>query len=50
MSLVERVVYAIAGVLAILIVGYAIGYWWTSRVPSRPSGVRADAVFLWLLL
>ena len=47
MSLLERATYAVAGILAALIVGYVIAYWWTGRVPSRPAGVRADAVFLW---
>ena len=47
MTLIDRAVYAIAVILAMLIAGYAVAYWWTSRVPGRPPGVRADAVFLW---
>lgn len=47
MTLFERSVYAIAGLGALLIVGVVVAYWWTSRVPSRPPEVRADAVFLW---
>ncbi len=47
MTLLERAVYLIAGLILFLTIGFAVAFWWTSRVPSRPSGVRADAVFLW---
>jgi len=47
MTLLEKAVYLIAGIMASLILGIMIAYWWISRVPSRPVGVRADAVFLW---
>ena len=47
MSLAEKLVYLIAAVLALLIAGYVAAYFWTSRVPARPSDVRADAAFLW---
>jgi hypothetical protein len=47
MIVLEKVTYAIAGLMAFLIVGFVFAYWWTTRVPSRPAGVHADAVFLW---
>jgi hypothetical protein len=47
MTLLEKAVYVVAGMMATLIVGIMLAYWWTARVPSRPRGVRADAVFLW---
>jgi hypothetical protein len=47
MSLLEKMVYVTAGILGLLIVGSSVAYWWTSRVPNRPSGVGTEAVFLW---
>ena len=47
MTLLERAVYFIAGLILFLIAGFIFAYWWTSRIPGRPTGVRADAVFLW---
>jgi hypothetical protein len=47
MTLLERAVYLIAGLILLLATGFVFAYWWTSRVPSHPTGVRADAVFLW---
>jgi hypothetical protein len=46
-SMLEKVSYGLAGILGALIIGYAVAYWWTTRVPSRPRGVREGAVFLW---
>jgi len=47
MALLEKVIYLIAGLILFMVVAFAGAYWWTSRVPSRPAEVRADAVFLW---
>jgi hypothetical protein len=47
MTLLDNAVYFVAAIVAFLIVGVVGVYWWTNRVPSRPPGVRADAVFLW---
>jgi len=47
MSVLEKVTYTVAALMVFLIVGFLFAYWWTTRVPSRPAGVHADAVFLW---
>ena len=47
MTLLEKAVYLIAGLMLSMVIGFAVAYWWTSRVPSRPAVVRADATFLW---
>jgi len=47
MRLLEKAVYMVGALMAALIIGIVVAYWWTSRVPSRPAGVRANAVFLW---
>jgi hypothetical protein len=47
LTLLEKVVYIVGAIMAALIIGIVVAYWWTTRVPSRPDGVRADAVFLW---
>ena len=47
MALLEKPVYFIAGLILFLIAGFSLAYWWTSRIPGRPTGVRAEAVFLW---
>jgi hypothetical protein len=46
-TLFEKAVYTVAALIGLLLVGIVGAYWWTSRVPSRPASVRADAVFLW---
>jgi hypothetical protein len=47
MTLLEKAVYLIAGLLLSMVIGFAVAFWWTSREPSRPAVVRADATFLW---
>ena len=47
MPLFEKAIYVAAGLVAFFIIGVVGAYWWTSRVPSRPAGVPANAVFLW---
>ncbi len=47
MTLLEKAVYFIAGLVLFLVAGLIFAYWWTSRIPGRPTGVHADAVFLW---
>src|ERR1700726_4068247 len=47
MTLLEKAVYMVGAIMAVLIIGIVVAYWWTTRVPSRPDEVRADAVFLW---
>jgi hypothetical protein len=47
MTLLEKAVYPVAGLILFLVGGLVFAYWWTSREPGRPIGVRADAVFLW---
>ncbi len=47
MTLLEKAVYLIAGLMLSVVIGLAGAYWWTSRVPNRPAVVRADAAFLW---
>lgn len=47
MTLFEKATYAVAAGIALLIVGLVVAYWWAGRIPSRPKGVAANAVFLW---
>ena len=47
MTLLEKAVYLIAGLILFMVISFAGAYWWTSRVPSRPAAIRADAAFLW---
>ncbi len=47
MTLLEKAIYLIAGLVLLMVIAFAGAYWWTSRVPGRPAGVRADAAFLW---
>ena len=47
MTPLEKSVYLISGLILFMVIGLAAAYWWTTRVPSLPAGVRADAVFLW---
>ena len=47
MTLFEKAVYTVAALIVLLIAGVVGGYWWAGRVPSRPTGVAANAEFLW---
>lgn len=47
MTLAEKATYIVAAGLALLVIGLAAAYWWGGRVPNRPRGVAANAVFLW---
>ncbi len=47
MTLFEKVTYAVAGIVASLIVVLVLAYWWAGRIPSQPKGVATNAVFLW---
>jgi hypothetical protein len=46
-TLLEKVVYALATIVALLILGLVGAYWWAGTVPSRPKTAAANAVFLW---
>ena len=45
--MLEKVVYALATIVALLILGLVGAYWWAGTVPSRPKAVAPNAVFLW---
>jgi len=45
--LLEKVAYALATIMALLILGLVGAYWWAGTVPSRPKAVAPNAVFLW---
>ena len=47
MTVFEKSIYAVAAVVALLIGGLVVAYWWAGRMPSRPRGVAANGVFLW---
>jgi hypothetical protein len=47
MTSFEKAVYTVAALMVFLIAGLVGAYWWAGRVPSRPKGVAANAVFLW---
>jgi len=47
MTVTEKVVSAMAAAIVALIICVAIAFWWSGRVPNRPNGVSASAVFLW---
>lgn len=46
MSLLEKFVYIISAILALLVLGIVGGYWWSNTTPNRPSTVPNGAVFL----
>ena len=43
----ERVIYFIAAVVALVLVGTIGAFWWARTVPGRPKGVAVNAAFLW---
>jgi hypothetical protein len=47
MTLLEKSIYLISGIILLMVIGFVGASWWTSRVPSRPDVVHSDAVFLW---
>ena len=47
MESLERALYATAVILAVLLGGLVVAFWWSGTVPSRPKGVAANAVFIW---
>src|SRR3970040_1052159 len=47
MSLNDKPLTVAIGVLAVVVLGIFAAYKWSNTVPGRPTGVRADAVFLW---
>lgn len=47
MSLLGKTFFALAMATASLAALVVAAYWWANTVPSRPTGVSANAVFLW---
>ena len=43
----QKAITAAAALFVALVVGIWGAYRWSNTVPSRPKGVRGDAVFLW---
>ena len=39
--------YAVAAGLVLALACLFFAFWWAGRVPSRPKGIAANAVFLW---